>query len=283
MKPRNMLVAVALALLSVAALLVVGVPLAKSIYLEHQMFPNLLSYELRDAPQAPTRRARVQAWLALHRHEIVDAAHRFRINRAAIAGLIAYEGLINVHLSRYAGLAKWSGPGKVHFKENRFTPGDPIAKQVEDMGLLPIRTMRQRERLLKSPKWAALYIAATMRAFADIVKRETHHEISCDSGALVTLDSAWTLRQAAQHFAWVDQHRFVFTYNFAGNWVAGESVMLNRAVGASLRCVDHGAKSARVEPSAQSTERPMSTGGEVVKGFGKRWVHSTMPSRSRTL
>lgn len=200
------------------------------------MFPAKISYELADAPSAPTRAGRVAAWLTRNRAPIVEAARRFHITRDAIAGLIAYEALVDVHLARYAGLADWSGPGKVHFKEYRFSEGHPLAKEVEDDGMLPARTMRERERILQSPKWSALYIAASMRVLANIVREETHHDISCDAGALVTLESAWDSDAVRRYFQTHDRHAFVFTDNFPGSWVAGRTAFIEDSVGAAAGC-----------------------------------------------
>ncbi len=236
MKGLRLIVVLGALVLLGGAAIVLGIPWAKGIYLEHRLFPNRISYELQDAPAAPTRAERVQAWLEKNRSWIVAAEKRFHISRIAIGGLIAYEALVDVHLSRYAGLANWSGPGKVHFKQYRFAEGDPLAKQVEDMGMLPKRTMQQREKILQTAQWSSLYIAASMRALANIVRQETRHDISCDPGALVTLDSAWTLHSAKRYFATHHRKHFVFTDNFAGNWVTGQQAFLRRAVGASAVC-----------------------------------------------
>ena len=64
-----------------------------------------VSFELKDAPFACVNTSlrvislaemRVLAWLQEHRHEITTAERRFRADRRAIAGAIAWEALQNV-------------------------------------------------------------------------------------------------------------------------------------------------------------------------------------------
>ncbi len=206
--------------------------LIKKQHIEHVLFPSLLSFELRDAPSGETPEKRVKQWLYNHRMVIVFAERRFRVDRRAIAGLIAYEALENVHVSRVYGVALWSGPGKVHFKEFRFSEGRPLAKEVEELRLLPRQTVDSRERLLQDPGWAALYIGASMRALADVVLRDTKRDVSCEPGALVTLAAAWSLNDAMLYFKTPYQRRVHrFNYNLAGSWVASRLALINDAVG----------------------------------------------------
>lgn len=199
-------------------------------HVEHKFSPSSVSIELADAPPGATRKVRVEDWLREHRNATIAAERRFRIDRRAIAGLIAYEALINVHLWRYAGLALWSGPGKVHFKDNRLFEGDPLAKQVEDIGLLPRRSMSAREAILRNPTWASLYIAASMRALADVVRRETALDVSCNPGALVTLETAWDIPSASAHFR-NERPLITLEDNYPGNWTITWLPWVERAVG----------------------------------------------------
>lgn len=215
-----------------------AIDVVKATRIQHTLFPGRLSAELSNAPQASTRDERVAAWLRANKPSIVNAANRFRIDPRAIAGLIAYEALVNVDLSNFNGMAFWSGPGKVHYKQYRFYEGDPMSRQIEDLGLLPKRTMAERARILRSSRWAALYIAGTMRVLANTVQKTSGHDISCDPGALVTLASAWDLSQATHYFAAQKRDRFQFSYNFPGNWVTAHRVWLQETVGDSLQyCV----------------------------------------------
>lgn len=137
-----------------------------------------ISYELQDAPE-PTMsdpenlsedEARVKLWLEKYAAEIVAAEETFRIDRRAIAGAIAWEALEN-----------WSpmgiksvGPGKVHTKTsiNPFESSDEtVAKQTEDVGILPQKSLEDREKALKAPSGAITYIAGIMTAFAEEAAR----------------------------------------------------------------------------------------------------------------
>lgn len=200
-------------------------------HVEHALFPSRLSVELADAPACGSPEQRVACWLREHRSSIIRAETVFHIDRRAIAAAIAYEALFNVHVVRYEALARWSGVGKVHYKAGRFGEGDPMAKQIEDLGMLPRRSERERERILEDPRWATLYIAAIMRLFADTAKPYTETDISCDRGALVTLMTAWDTARLRRHFQEEHKRPVPFTYNFAGNWAAGSGKFLQDAVG----------------------------------------------------
>ena len=99
--------------------------------------PGVVSFELGDAPPGPTAGARVALWLRRYRPAFEDAERRFAIDRRAIGAAIAYEALADPRTGTYLYAARFSGPGKVHYREHRFSEGDPAAKQVEDLGLMP--------------------------------------------------------------------------------------------------------------------------------------------------
>lgn len=211
--------------------------------IEQAIFPTAVSVELSGVPSVGSKDARVATWLSANRSVIVAAERRFSVDRRAIAGLIAYEAIANVHISQYGGLVRWSGPGKVHYKENRITEGDPVAKQIEDLGFLPRRSLLQRRMALAQPKWAALYIAAIMRALSDTVRRGDKRNIRCNPGALVTLASAWDIISARRYFSTLGTAA-PFAYNFPGNWVTSRLLYLQRAVGKPDRSVCHRVSSA---------------------------------------
>jgi hypothetical protein len=198
---------------------------------ERVIAPGAISYELSDAPSDVTREGRVGRWLELHEKPLTAAERRFRIDRRAIAGLIAYEAMVNVHLSRYGGIVRWAGPGKVRYKASPFGEGLPASKEVEQLGLLPRRSVEQRKALLARADWSMLYIGAIMRALADVERRRTGLDVSCRPGALVTLASAWTVRQAERYYATVPPHRYSMAYNFPGNWAANREEQLTAIVG----------------------------------------------------
>ena len=233
---KRAIIAFAALAVALAATVLIGI-LVRDTHLERRVMPGRLSVELRDAPYAGSREARVGRWLQLNKNDIVSAESRFHIDRRAIAGLIAYEALVNVHLSRYGGIARWSGPGKVHFKEYFFEEGEPLSADVEKLGLLPSRSVTERAALLRRADWAALYIAASMRVLADVVAARTRYDVTCKPGALVTLGSAWGLDDARRHFQRLDPHGRLFTYNFAGNWVQARLPFLEAAVGRPSRAL----------------------------------------------
>jgi hypothetical protein len=143
-----------------------------------------ISIELGDAPPGKDARSRVMGWLRLHRPDIESAAKRFNVAPEAIAGAISYEALVDVEPLYFLGFARFTGPGKVHYKEDRIGEGDPVAKQVETLGYLPRRTVETRKLLLSTARWSTLYIAAIMRAFVDASHSRT---LACQPDLLVAL------------------------------------------------------------------------------------------------
>jgi hypothetical protein len=148
-----------------------------------------ISYELIDAwnlpgptnvpPGMPLTPAQMQvlSWLQFYRGLIVDAEKRWKVDRRAIAGAIAWEALENVMPSaiRIDGFGRSSGPGKVHYStEYLWGEGDPITKQVETAGYLPRLTMEARRARLATPIGAIDYIGACMSALADITATSKH-------------------------------------------------------------------------------------------------------------
>jgi hypothetical protein len=114
----------------------------------------------------------VFVWLQGHLDEIVGAEQRYRVDRRAIAGAIAWEALMNPP----AGLRKYlTGfgrapmvPAKPHVREKLLSPfeGRPVVKQVEEAGYLPRRSRVARKRFLETGG-AITTVAAIMAAFAD--------------------------------------------------------------------------------------------------------------------
>jgi len=125
--------------------------------------PGVVSFELGDAPPGPTAGARVALWLRRYRPAFEDAERRFAIDRRAIGAAIAYEALADPRTGTYLYAARFSGPGKVHYREHRFSEGDPAAKQVEDLGLMPPLGMAERRAALARPAVAIRYIAPMRR------------------------------------------------------------------------------------------------------------------------
>jgi hypothetical protein len=144
-----------------------------------------ISFELADAPNAAevsTSPAgltpdyqRVFGWLRLHKSEIISSETTFKIDRRAIAGAIAWEALENV---RNSWTPSSVGPGKIHIKTHRIAGENTVAKQTEEAGYLPKQSSDDRKKLLAQPAGAIQYIAAIMKAGADIAWDEKTIEIS---------------------------------------------------------------------------------------------------------
>jgi hypothetical protein len=149
-----------------------------------------ISVELADAwslppptnPPAGLSRAQGQvlSWLQAHKADIVSAETKFRIDRRAVAGAIAWEALMNVLVVRTDGFGRSAGPGKVHYSTERtWGEGNPLSKQVEVAGYLPRVTMEKRRQLLRTAVGSATYIGACMAALADIAANHGFN-IRCD-------------------------------------------------------------------------------------------------------
>jgi hypothetical protein len=128
-----------------------------------------ISFELQDAWSLPPPRgvhteiplpeAQVLSWLQRHRELIVSAARRFRVDRRAIAGAIAWEALENARTVSLRAV----GPAKVHVNAD-------VVSEVEKAGYLPVRTSDERRQLLKTAAGAIEYAAAIMSAKSAIAE-----------------------------------------------------------------------------------------------------------------
>lgn len=185
-----------------------------------------LSWELWGAPCAPTVKQRVALWLRVHERNIVKAERTYAVDRRAIAGAIAYEGLTNFHPSDVFGLTRSEGPGKVHYKQFYFAEGDPAARQVEQMGLLPRLSVSQRRKALRSPDQAIQYIAAIMHAESVAMSR-VGYDLQCKPAVLVTLYTGWTPQSVKYGLSEEVHSPENLVPNAAGNWV---SMMLYLAI-----------------------------------------------------
>lgn len=225
--------------LIVPAILVIAIGLCFAVWylelgsrVERVAAPHALSVEMGipSAAGAEQREELAAAWLRERTSDFAAAEARYHVDRRSVAGLIAYEGLVNVHLSEYGGLVRWAGAGKVRYKASPLGEGMPASKEVEELGLLPRRTMSERRALLRDPAWSIKYVAAIMRGLSDVVSRRTKVNVACEPGALATLASAWTLAEADRHFGNV-RPGYKIAYNYPGNWVANRLDFLERAVG----------------------------------------------------
>ena len=192
-----------------------------------------ISVELSDAPDGPTPHARVFRWLQAHRGDLAMAERTYKIDRRAVAAVIAYEALENVHNSYYFGLTRSAGPGKVHFKGGYVFEGDPLSRQAEELGYLPRRTVTERRHILESAGGSIAYISAIMARFARIAAG-SGYSITCNSPALVTFYSAWDFDRARE---WLRLKSFPNTLrpNRPGHWAAEELTELTAVVGKPSR------------------------------------------------
>lgn len=188
-----------------------------------------LSYELWSAPCAATPRGRVALWLAAHRSQIDAVAADYGVDRRAVAGVIAYEALVNVEWSNYFGFTRSSGPGKVHYKASYLTEGDPVAKQVESAGLLPQVDEADRKAILSTPSGAIGYIGAIMFAL-DGVAKESGYSLRCAPAAEASLYNRYDIPGASALFA-VRHYPEALPGDGMGRWVRENIGYLERALG----------------------------------------------------
>lgn len=188
-----------------------------------------VSVELRNAPGGDTPEERVAGWLAQHKRLIVQAESTWRVDRRAIAGAIAWEALENVWGGIYVG-ARFSGPGKVHYREHHLSEGDPVAKQVEDRGMLPKQTSDKRRDVLASPAGSIRYIGAIMRAFADEARTAGYH-IYSDPALLATFFNAWKLDEAKRVFRTKKYPAPLAVNEKMGAWVRDHLEFLETIIG----------------------------------------------------
>ena len=200
----------------------------KNIPVEVQ-YPTNVSVELEDAPAGDTPEERVSQWLKEHKSQIVAAEKRWNIDRRAIAGAIAWEGLHNVY-SYYYPFSRFAGPGKVHYRESHVYEGEPVARQVEKRGALPARTQAGRRHVLSTAKGSITYIAAIMSAFADEASSAGYH-LNAEPALLATFYNAWSLDKAHELFQTKKYPAPLAVNETMGLWVRDNLPYLEGAVG----------------------------------------------------
>lgn len=141
-----------------------------------------LSYEVADAPAVcvPTAlpvislaEMRVIALLREHLSLFLDAESKFQVDRRAIAGAVAWEGLVNnkwgTNLAHKFGIGRSVGWGKDHITSNWWgNVKGTWPSEVERRGLLASQSFDDRKALLATPEGAVQYIAAAMDLIATI-------------------------------------------------------------------------------------------------------------------
>lgn len=170
--------------------------------------PDEVSFELGDAPRMCVEtslteislvRLRVLAWLRLHRSEIIAAEQKYRVDRRAIAGAIAWEAIVNP----YGRGARAVGPGKAHLWD--FGTSDTLIKQVEDADWLPPderlpkRSYSERKELQKTSAGAITYMAAAMNAASRLARNAGFPSIRKEPKVLTYFWQKRDLRTWTQH------------------------------------------------------------------------------------
>jgi hypothetical protein len=202
---------------------------------------STISVELADAPQASSSESRVFFWLVKNISGIVATEQGYSIDRRAIAGAIAWEALQNPkdsltqELRTATGTARFSGPGKVHYKESvspttsLTPPGTTAAIEIEQRGKLPVRTEEQRRQILATTAGALRYTGAIMREFSDVAARSGYY-LDCDPPSLTTFFNAWDIAEAEALFS-RRRAPMPIVPNEMGTWVTENMTFLEHAVG----------------------------------------------------
>lgn len=157
-----------------------------------------ISFELEDtATKGSTPREKVKNWLIDNLRLIEAAESKWKIDKRAIAGAIAWEALENALSHSFRAV----GPGKVHYKSSPlpFIEGDPVSKQVEDRGYLPSQSLDDRKDILSTTSGSIEYIGAIMNAFADIAATSGYN-IRCSPAILCTFYNGFDLPKAEALF-----------------------------------------------------------------------------------
>jgi outer membrane protein OmpA-like peptidoglycan-associated protein len=257
-----------------------------------------ISLELKDAESLPlpatsltgltTDELHVLAWLRDHQAQIAAAETKWKVDRRAIAGAIAWEALVNVRGTLTQGF-RGEGAGKVHYSANvTFGEGDPVSKQVEALGKLPAQTMASRKKLLKTPANAIEYIGAIMDAFSDVAEKYSY-SIRCSPDILTNCYQGGGVQEDLK--AW-DKHLAAKAKGSpikAGNamalWTTAHLKYLEDGVGTtSLVCMPSGvaAKATKAVPEraakGASSEKCIAVSGEV---DGPRFLFHVAEARFR--
>ena len=225
----------------------VGTPLAEC--------NEFISAELRDAcvmpdvvPGLTGARSKVATWLRANQELIIGAETKWLIDRRAIAGVIAWEALHNVKSGK--PIRRWEGVGKVHYwdvgmpgTKNKLATAmawilgskiETTAEQTELAGYLPEVSEEERSKLLKTVDGSITYIAAIMRANADVVSELGGYpddEIYWNPAVLATLYNTKALEDVKRIYAKKKFPEKLLPGEAMGLWVAANLSYLEDAVG----------------------------------------------------
>jgi len=198
----------------------------------------------------PLAFAEQQAFAALRarRSDFGAAEQKFRIDRRAIAGAVAWELIVNPHPQQLPSASGW---GKVHlFNVKKSQPSswlrsfgaawfdaDPktLASEAEDAGYLPKQTYDSRKVRLAIPESAIVYIAGMMAALADKTAELGFEDIRSNPAMLTHIYQQHTLETWSEHLAAKTPDKTKGTLvvgNAMGIWVRDHLRFLEESVGA---------------------------------------------------
>ncbi len=132
------------------------------------------------------------AALRLQRANIIAAEQRFRVDRRAIAGAIAWE-MMEDPMTRFREHdplpARGMGWGQIHRYSLRLSSllgASTIAQEVEDAGYLPKQSDSERKRICSSPEGSIIYIGGIMAAIAEVPESMGFEEDIRSNPAILT-------------------------------------------------------------------------------------------------
>jgi hypothetical protein len=195
-----------------------------------------ISVELWDAPASGTSRGRVALWLFKNLHAIVATEQKYSVDRRGIAGAIAWEALENAkagdpaQLAVSTGIARFSGPGKIHYKEGRIEEGTSAAIEVEKLGRLPRLTMDQRCKVLATTSGALMYAGVILREVCDVAARSGYY-LDCDPPMLATFFNSWDIAEVERHFTTRKAPAAIEPNPGMGTWVRQNMAFIEAVVG----------------------------------------------------
>ncbi len=187
----------------------------------------------------------VFAALRARRADFEAAEQKFRIDRRAIAGAIAWEIIVNPHLKPVGSAVGWGKVHMVNVKPGQLTSWvravgamtvgtDPatLASETEAAGYLPQKSYAEREGLLAVPSSAIVYIAAMMAAIADLAGANGFEDIRSNPPVLTHVYQQHTLTTWAEQLSHKAKGTPFVVANPMGIWVRDHLDFLEEAVGA---------------------------------------------------
>jgi hypothetical protein len=194
----------------------------------------------------PLSFAEQQAFSALRAHQraFESAEQKFRIDRRAIAGAVAWELIENPHTTPVGSAVGWGKVHMVNVKRSQPTSFirafgamtglvDPktIASETEEAGYLPRQSYGSREALLAVPESAIVYIAGIMAAIADKTAEAGFEDIRSNPPLLTHIYQQFTLETWQEHLAGKKKGTPLVVANTMGIWVRDHLKFLGEAVG----------------------------------------------------